>query len=38
MKLVVRIAIAALPLLLAGCGTMHGMGDDMSNAWHGIFG
>lgn len=39
MKRIILIALVALPILaLAGCDTLHGMGDDLSNGWHSIFG
>ena len=39
MKRIVLMTLIALPLLaLAGCDTVHGMGDDISSGWHSIFG
>ena len=39
MKRIVLLTLIALPVLaLAGCETMHGVGDDISHGWHSIFG
>lgn len=39
MKRIVLIAFVALPMLaMAGCSTMNGMGQDISDGWHSVTG
>ncbi len=39
MKKIVLIAFVALPMLaMAGCSTVNGMGQDISDTWHTVTG